>query len=44
MTIIKNFLTVVFFAAISQLATAANVPNNNKPVGTQIQSLLKGID
>ncbi|MBK8626407.1 MAG: hypothetical protein IPN86_12840 [Saprospiraceae bacterium] len=26
------------------MATAANVPNNNKPVGTQIQSLLKGID
>lgn len=44
MRIVQSFLTVVFFALVTQYATASNLPSNIKPVGTQIQSLLKGIE
>jgi hypothetical protein len=43
MRIVKNLLTVLLFAAVTQLSTAADTPNN-KPVGAQIQTLLNKID
>lgn len=44
MRIVQSFLTVVFFALLTQVSTASDLPSNVKPVRTQIQSLLKGIE
>jgi phosphoribosylpyrophosphate synthetase len=44
MRIVQSFLTVVFFAFLTQVSSASNLPSDIKPVATQIQSLLKGIE
>ena len=44
MKIVKNFLTMIFLAGVSQFVNAASISPTYDPVVTQIRTLIKGID